>query len=142
MLDRFFELFVIVLVIFFITLLLMEKVSYIYNINEKYQIIYNQFMHGRVLIKEITEQYTDNICNLTSNNFNPNIMDNLAGFPYEIIYENLSNTSQKYIFSNDNITNMQNNYIEFNRVCYYNGSLYLVSVLVQWDLLVYQYLLN
>jgi len=131
MLDRFFELFVIVLVIFFITLLLMEKVSYIYNINEKYQIIYNQFMDGRVLIKEITEQYTDNICNLTSNNFNPNIMDNLAGFPYEIIYENLSNTSQKYIFSNDNITNMQNNYIEFNRVCYYNGSLYLVSVLVQ-----------
>jgi len=58
MLDRFFELFVIVLVIFFITLLLMEKVSYIYNINEKYQIIYNQFMNGRVLIKEITEQYT------------------------------------------------------------------------------------
>jgi hypothetical protein len=131
MLDRFFELFVIVLVIFFITLLLMEKVSYIYNINEKYQIIYNQFMDGRVLVKEITEQYTDNICNLTSNNFNPNIMDNLANFPYEIIYENLSNTSQKYIFSNDNITNMQNNYIEFNRVCYYNGSLFLVSVLVQ-----------
>ncbi|AMD30054.1 hypothetical protein Nps_03360 [Candidatus Nanopusillus acidilobi] len=131
MLDRFFELFVIVLVIFFITLLLMEKVSYIYNINEKYQIIYNQFMDGRVLIKEITEQYTDNICNLTSNNFNPSIMDNLASFPYEIIYENLSNTSQEYIFSNDNITNMQNNYIEFNRVCYYNGSLYLVSVLVQ-----------
>jgi hypothetical protein len=131
MLDRFFELFVIVLVIFFITLLLMEKVSYIYNINEKYQIIYNQFMDGRVLIKEITEQYTDNICNLTSNNFNQSIMDNLAGFPYEIIYENLSNTSQKYIFSNDNITNMQNNYIEFNRVCYYNGSLFLVSVLVQ-----------
>jgi ABC-type dipeptide/oligopeptide/nickel transport system permease component len=131
MLDRFFELFVIVLVIFFITLLLMEKVSYIYNINEKYQIIYNQFMDGRVLIKEITEQYTNNICNLTSNNFDPSIMDNLADFPYEIIYENLSNTSQKYIFSNDNITNMQNNYIEFNRVCYYNGSLFLVSVLVQ-----------
>jgi hypothetical protein len=109
----------------------MEKVSYIYNINEKYQIIYNQFMDGRVLIKEITEQYTDNICNLTSNNFNPNIMDNLASFPYEIIYENLSNTSQKYIFSNDNITNMQNNYIEFNRVCYYDGSLFLVRVLVQ-----------
>ncbi|MFP3132397.1 MAG: hypothetical protein RXQ77_03605 [Candidatus Nanopusillus sp.] len=83
MLDRFFELFVIVLVIFFITLLLMEKVSYIYNINEKYQIIYNQFMNGRVLIKEITEQYTIDICNLTSNNFDPNIMDNLAGFPYE-----------------------------------------------------------
>jgi len=131
MLDRFFELFVIVLVIFFITLLLMEKVSYIYNINEKYQIIYNQFMNGRVLIKEITEQYTSNICNLISNNFNPNIMDNLASFPYEIIYENLSNISQEYIFSNDNITNMQNNYIEFNRVCYYNGSLFLVSVLVQ-----------
>lgn len=130
MLDRFFELFVIVLVIFFITLLLMEKVSYIYNINEKYQIIYNQFMHGTILIKEITEQYTNNICNLTSNNFNPNIMDNLASFPYEIIYKNLSNISQEYIFSNDNITNMQN-YIEFNRVCYYNGSLYLVSVLVQ-----------
>jgi len=130
MLDRFFELFVIVLVIFFITLLLMEKVSYIYNINEKYQIIYNQFMNGRVLIKEITEQYTNNICNLTSNNFNPNIMDNLASFPYEIIYKNLSNISQEYIFSNDNITNMQN-YIEFNRVCYYNGSLFLVSVLVQ-----------
>ncbi|MCC5447068.1 hypothetical protein [Candidatus Nanobsidianus stetteri] len=131
MLDRFFELFVIVLVIFFITLLLMEKVSYIYNINEKYQIIYNQFMDGRVLIKEITEQYTNNICNLTSNNFDPSIMDNLASFPYEIIYENLSNTSQEYIFSNDNITNMQNNYIEFNRVCYYDGSLFLVSVLVQ-----------
>jgi len=131
MLDRFFELFVIVLVIFFITLLLMEKVSYIYNINEKYQIIYNQFMNGRVLIKEITEQYTSDICNLTSNNFDPNIMDNLAGFPYEIIYENLSNNSQEYIFSNDNITNMQNNYIEFNRVCYYDGSLFLVSVLVQ-----------
>jgi len=130
MLDRFFELFVIVLVIFFITLLLMEKVSYIYNINEKYQIIYNQFMNGRVLIKEITEQYTSDICNLTSNNFDPNIMDNLAGFPYEIIYENLSNASQEYIFSNDNITNMQN-YIEFNRVCYYDGSLFLVSVLVQ-----------
>jgi len=130
MLDRFFELFVIVLVIFFITLLLMEKVSYIYNINEKYQIIYNQFMNGRVLIKEITEQYTGDICNLTSNNFDPNIMDNLAGFPYEIIYKNLSNTSQEYIFSNDNITNMQN-YIEFNRVCYYDGSLFLVSVLVQ-----------
>ncbi|MFP3317102.1 MAG: hypothetical protein RXN79_01700 [Candidatus Nanopusillus sp.] len=130
MLDRFFELFVIVLVIFFITLLLMEKVSYIYNINEKYQIIYNQFMNGRVLIKEITEQYTSDICNLTSNNFDPNIMDNLAGFPYEIIYKNLSNTSQEYIFSNDNITNMQN-YIEFNRVCYYDGSLFLVSVLVQ-----------
>jgi len=130
MLDRFFELFVIVLVIFFITLLLMEKVSYIYNINEKYQIIYNQFMNGRVLIKEITEQYTNNICNLTSNNFDQNIMDNLANFPYEIIYKNLSNTSQEYIFSNDNITNMQN-YIEFNRVCYYNGSLFLVSVLVQ-----------
>ena len=131
MLDRFFELFVIVLVIFFITLLLMEKVSYVYNINEKYQIIYNQFMNGRVLIKEITEQYTSDICNLTSNNFDPNIMDNLAGFPYEIIYENLSNNSQEYIFSNDNITNMQNNYIEFNRVCYYDGSLFLVSVLVQ-----------
>jgi len=131
MLDRFFELFVIVLVIFFITLLLMEKVSYIYNINEKYQIIYNQFMDGRVLIKEITEQYTNNICNLTSSNFDPSIMDNLASFPYEIIYENLSNTSQEYIFSNDNITNMQNNYIEFNRVCYYDGSLFLVSVLVQ-----------
>jgi len=130
MLDRFFELFVIVLVIFFITLLLMEKVSYIYNINEKYQIIYNQFMNGRVLIKEITEQYTNDICNLTSNNFDPNIMDNLAGFPYEIIYKNLSNISQEYIFSNDNITNMQN-YIEFNRVCYYDGSLFLVSVLVQ-----------
>jgi len=131
MLDRFFELFVIVLVIFFITLLLMEKVSYIYNINEKYQIIYNQFMDGRVLIKEITEQYTNNICNLTSNNFDSSIMDNLASFPYEIIYENLSNTSQEYVFSNDNITNMQNNYIEFNRVCYYDGSLFLVSVLVQ-----------
>ena len=130
MLDRFFELFVIVLVIFFITLLLMEKVSYIYNINEKYQIIYNQFMHGRVLIKEITEQYTNNICNLTSDNFNPSIMDNLASFPYEIIYKNLSNISQEYIFSNDNITNMQS-YIEFNRVCYYDGSLFLVSVLVQ-----------
>ena len=130
MLDRFFELFVIVLVIFFITLLLMEKVSYIYNINEKYQIVYNQFMNGRVLIKEITEQYTSGICNLTSNNFDPNIMDNLAGFPYEIIYENLGNTGQEYIFSNDNITNMQN-YIEFNRVCYYDGSLFLVSVLVQ-----------
>jgi hypothetical protein len=131
MLDRFFELFVIVVVIFFITLLLMEKVSYIYNINEKYQIIYNQFMDGRVLIKEVTEQYANNICNLTSNNFNPSIMDNLANFPYEIIYENLSNISQKYIFSNDNITNMQNNYIEFNRVCYYDGSLFLVRVLVQ-----------
>ena len=131
MLDRFFELFVIVLVIFFITLLLMEKVSYIYNINEKYQIIYNQFMDGRVLIKEITEQYISGICNLTSNNFDPNIMDNLAGFPYEIIYENLSNISQEYIFSNDNITNIQNNYIEFNRVCYYDGSLFLVRVLVQ-----------
>lgn len=131
MLDRFFELFVIVLVIFFITLLLMEKVSYIYNINEKYQIIYNQFMDGRVLIKEITEQYTNNICNLTSNNFDPSIMDNLASFPYEIIYENLNNINQEYIFSNDNITNMQNNYIEFNRVCYYDGSLFLVSVLVQ-----------
>jgi len=130
MLDRFFELFVIVLVIFFITLLLMEKVSYIYNINEKYQIVYNQFMNGRVLIKEITEQYTSVICNLTSNNFDPNIMDNLAGFPYEIIYKNLGNTGQEYIFSNDNITNMQN-YIEFNRVCYYDGSLFLVSVLVQ-----------
>ena len=130
MLDRFFELFVIVLVIFFITLLLMEKVSYIYNINEKYQIIYDQFMHGRILIKEITEQYTSNICNLTSNNFNQSIMDNLASFPYEIIYKNLSNISQEYIFSNDNITNMQN-YIEFNRVCYYDGSLFLVSVLVQ-----------
>ena len=131
MLDRFFELFVIVLVIFFITLLLMEKVSYIYNINEKYQIIYNQFMDGRILIKEITEQYTNNICNLTSNNFNPTIMNNLASFPYEIIYENLSNISQEYIFSNDNITYMQNNYIEFNRVCYYDGSLFLVRVLVQ-----------
>jgi len=131
MLDRFFELFVIIVVIFFITLLLMEKVSYIYNINEKYQIIYNQFMDGRVLIKEITEQYTNNICNLTSNNFDPSIMDNLASFPYEIIYENLSNINQEYIFSNDNITNMQNNYIEFNRVCYYDGSLFLVSVLVQ-----------
>jgi uncharacterized membrane protein YqiK len=130
MLDRFFELFVIVLVIFFITLLLMDKVSYIYNINEKYLIIYNQFMHGRILIKEITEQYTDNICNLTSNNFDSNIMNNLASFPYEIIYKNLSNISQEYIFSNDNITNMQN-YIEFNRVCYYDGSLFLVSVLVQ-----------
>jgi uncharacterized membrane protein YqiK len=130
MLDRFFELFVIVVVIFFITLLLMEKVSYIYNINEKYQIIYSQFMHGRILIKEITEQYTNNICNLTSNNFNQNIMDNLANFPYEIIYKNLSNISQEYVFSNDNITNMQN-YIEFNRVCYYDGSLFLVSVLVQ-----------
>jgi len=130
MLDRFFELFVIVLVIFFITLLLMDKVSYIYNINEKYQIVYNQFMNGRVLIKEITEQYTSVICNLTSNNFDPNIMDNLAGFPYEIIYKNLGNTGQEYIFSNDNITNMQN-YIEFNRVCYYDGSLFLVSVLVQ-----------
>jgi len=130
MLDRFFELFVIVLVIFFITLLLMEKVSYIYNINEKYQIIYNQFMHGRILIKEITEQYTNNICNLTLNNFNQNIMNNLASFPYEIIYKNLSNIGQEYIFSNDNITNMQN-YIEFNRVCYYDGSLFLVSVLVQ-----------
>jgi hypothetical protein len=131
MLDRFFELFVIIVVIFFITLLLIEKVSYIYNINEKYQIIYNQFMDGRVLIKEITEQYTNNICNLTSNNFDPSIMDNLASFPYEIIYENLSNINQEYIFSNDNITNMQNNYIEFNRVCYYDGSLFLVSVLVQ-----------
>jgi len=131
MLDRFFELFVIIVVIFFITLLLMEKVSYIYNINEKYQIIYNQFMDGRVLIKEITEQYTNNICNLTSNNFDPSIMDNLASFPYEIIYENLSNINQEYIFSNDNITNMQNNYIEFNRVCYYDGSLFLVRVLVQ-----------
>lgn len=131
MLDRFFELFVIIVVIFFITLLLMEKVSYIYNINEKYQIIYNQFMDGRVLIKEITEQYTNNICNLTSNNFDPSIIDNLASFPYEIIYENLSNINQEYIFSNDNITNMQNNYIEFNRVCYYDGSLFLVSVLVQ-----------
>jgi hypothetical protein len=131
MLDRFFELFVIIVVIFFITLLLIEKVSYIYNINEKYQIIYNQFMDGRVLIKEITEQYTNNICNLTSNNFDPTIMDNLASFPYEIIYENLSNINQEYIFSNDNITNMQNNYIEFNRVCYYDGSLFLVRVLVQ-----------
>ncbi|MDT7890821.1 MAG: hypothetical protein RQ869_02010 [Candidatus Nanopusillus sp.] len=131
MLDRFFELFVIVLVIFFVTLLLMEKVSYIYNVNEKYQIIYNQFMHGRVLIKEITEKYTDNICNLTSNNFDPNIMNNLAGFPYVIIYRNLSNTSQEYIFGNGDIINIQNNYITFTRVCYYNGSLFLVSVLVQ-----------
>ncbi len=131
MLDRFFELFVIVLVVFFVTLLLMEKVSYIYNINEKYQIIYNQFMHGRVLIKEITEKYTDNICNLTSNNFDPNIMNNLASFPYVIIYRNLSNTSQEYIFGNGDIINIQNNYIAFNRVCYYNGSLYLVRVLVQ-----------
>ena len=131
MLDRFFELFVIVLVIFFVTLLLMEKVSYIYNINEKYQIVYNQFMHGRVLIKEITEKYTDNICNLTSNNFDPNIMNNLAGFPYVIIYRNLSNTSQEYIFGNGDIINIQNNYIAFTRVCYYNGSLFLASVLVQ-----------
>ena len=131
MLDRFFELFVIVLVIFFVTLLLMEKVSYIYNVNEKYQIIYNQFMHGRVLIKEITEKYTDNICILTSNNFDPNIMNNLAGFPYVIIYRNLSNTSQEYIFGNGDIINIQNNYIAFTRVCYYNGSLFLASVLVQ-----------
>ncbi|MFZ8801221.1 MAG: hypothetical protein ACO2ON_03560 [Candidatus Nanopusillus sp.] len=131
MLDRFFELFVIVLVIFFVTLLLMEKVSYIYNVNEKYQIIYNQFMHGRVLIKEITEKYTDNICNLTSKNFDPDIMNNLASFPYVIIYKDLSNTSQEYIFSNYNITDMQNNYIAFTRVCHYNGSLFLVSVLVQ-----------
>jgi len=131
MLDRFFELLVIVFVIFFVTLLLMEKVSYIYNVNEKYQIIYNQFMHGRVLIKEITEKYTDNICNLTSNNFDSNIMNNLASFPYVIIYKNLSNSNQEYIFSNYNITNMQNNYIAFTRVCYYNGSLFLVSVLVQ-----------
>jgi len=131
MLDRFFELFVIVLVIFFVTLLLMEKVSYIYNVNEKYQIIYNQFMHGRVLIKEITEQYTNNICNLTSNNFDSNIMNNLASFPYVIIYRNLSSSNQEYVFSNDNITNMQNDYMVFTRVCYYNGSLFLVSVFVQ-----------
>jgi hypothetical protein len=131
MLDRFFELFVIVLVVFFVTLLLMEKVSYIYNINEKYQIVYNQFMNGRVLIKEITERYTDNICNLTSKNFDPNIMNNLASFPYVIIYRNLSNTSQEYIFGNGDIINIQNNYIVFTRVCYYNGSLFLVRVLVQ-----------
>jgi len=131
MLDKFFELFVIVLVVFFVNLLLMEKVSYIYNINEKYQTIYNQFMHGRVLIKEITEKCTDNICNLTSNNFDPNIMNNLANFPYVIIYKNLSNTSQEYVFGNGDIINIQNNYIEFTRVCYYNGSLFLISVLVQ-----------
>ncbi|BFI73323.1 hypothetical protein YN1_3100 [Nanoarchaeota archaeon] len=126
MLDRFFELLVIVVVIFFITLLLMEKVASIYVINTKYENFFNEFMDGRIIMKEITEQYANPICNLTSNDFNSNILDNLnISRPYEIIYENLNN-GEILTFGE----NVSNNYIEFRRVCYYQGNLYLVEVLI------------
>ena len=126
MLDRFFELLVIVVVIFFITLLLMEKVASTYAINMKYEDFFNEFMDGRIIIKKITEQYAFPICNLTSNDFNSSILDNLnISRPYEIIYENLS-SGEVSTFGE----NVSNNYIEFRRVCYYQGNLYLVEVLI------------
>jgi DNA-directed RNA polymerase subunit N (RpoN/RPB10) len=104
----------------------MEEVSNIYNVNFKYSDFFNKFIDGRIIIKKITEEYSNPICNLTSEDFNSSILDNLGiNRLYEIIYENLSNGT---VFSfGQNITN---NYIEFRRVCYYDGSLYLVEVLI------------
>ncbi|BBL45898.1 hypothetical protein MJ1_0759 [Nanobdella aerobiophila] len=125
MLDRFFELLIVSLTIFLASLLILDKLTFIYRINFNYQNSYIQFMTGRNIMEYLTNYITDNTCNLTLNNFNSLYIDNLSSQPYEIIYENLSN-GQKFFYG-ENVTN---NYIEFRRVCFYDHSLYLVEVLV------------
>jgi len=113
------------------TFIFIQKLTYIYGINEKYKTETEKFYYGRILIDFITTKppYSNNICNLTEDIFNLNIsyiedkLNITINRPYSIILKNLDNESEQHFGLKD-----INDYIEFRRVCYNNGSLYLVVV--------------
>ncbi|MGC9079215.1 MAG: hypothetical protein ACP5G1_00570 [Nanopusillaceae archaeon] len=128
--DRFFEALIIIVVSFIVTILLLEKIAYSYSINYQYADSFERFIEGRMIIRILTEKISNNICNLTINNFNYDIINQtIASYginrPYSILYKNLE-TGEEISLG----LNITGEFISFSRVCNYNGQLYLVRVMI------------
>lgn len=133
MLEKVINISVIILVIIFIYLVFINKFISIFQDIKSINELSIRFYSGRILMKILTEEYSNGICNLTDEFFNliknesylKEVTDSYKIEPvYTIIVENLE-TGDRTIVDFGNFNNFQ-----FNRVCYYNGSLYLIKVIV------------
>lgn len=133
MIERVFEGLIIILFIIFLFFLFLNKFIYTYKIYYKEINIGYEFIKGRVIMKILTENISYPICNLSVYFFNLienssltyQFFGNYSIYPpYYIFIENLYNTSENYTVDEG----YENNF-EFNRVCYFNGSLYLIRII-------------
>lgn len=136
MLIKTLELIIIIIMISFIFLQVLQISDMIYNsyiIN--YQFL-ERFLRGRFLIKFLTESdiFSNGICNLNQNftyfldgkiNLYDLIKEKELIFPSKIEIIDL-NSGEKIL----EFGNYTGNYVSFSRVCYHNGKLIKIQVLV------------
>jgi len=136
MLIKSLELLIVLMLIIFIFILLLDRVTNLYTNYKEELSILKRFYEGRVLIKELTEKqpFSNNTCNLTEEFFtilsNEGLFYNYTkslGITDDIkieVYDLLNNTELLNIGTN------LSNFIEMRRVCGFNNGLYLIILKV------------
>lgn len=135
MLDKLYEGIIDIAIMSFLLILFIYKIGIISHTNFEILYLTDKFYAGRIILKYFTESrnFSYGICNLSSNIF---LMNNQTFFNYlnnisitdpsELLLENLSNGNTT-IYG----YNIESDDFQFQRVCYYDGSLFLVQVKVQ-----------
>ena len=126
------EMVVMIVVVVFVLFLFINRVNSMILLNEKVYIDLERFYAGRYIIKLITENppYAYGICNITNDFFNifneseyiKFLENNNISQPIEITVRNIYNGETF------RIGGYGKEYYEFRRVCYHNGSLWLISI--------------
>jgi len=136
MLIKSLELLIVLMLIIFIFILLLDRVTNLYTNYKEELSILKRFYEGRVLIKELTEKspFSNNTCNLTEEFFailsNESLFYNYTkslGITGDVkieVYDLLNNTELLNIGVN------LSNFIEMRRICSFNNSLYLIILKV------------
>ncbi len=136
MLVRALELILSLLIMIFIFMLSTDAVSSFYKIYKGNLYMVRKFYEERVLMKVFSEGYnfTNNTCNLTTNFFN--LLSNSTNFYNYIKRIGIKDNVSIELINRLNNTVLvkiglkKDNFLEADRVCYYNGSLYLIKIRV------------
>ncbi|RDD52607.1 hypothetical protein BA065_00610 [Nanoarchaeota archaeon NZ13-N] len=128
-----------ILVLTICTLIFILSISFVgnsYNSFREELYLLRKFYEGRVLIKSLTESQTfsNKTCNITDNLIYY-LSDPSSFYEYMKSLGIRDNVSLEVIDISDGkllfkIGEKRDNFLEFRRVCYYNGSLYLFSIKV------------
>jgi len=128
------EFLLIITVTIFLLFLFINKTNSLILLNKEIYKDIERFYIGRYIIKLLTEAhpYASGICNLTTDFFNifneseflEFLNRNNILFPMEIAAKNIYD-GHEYKIGGYGIE-----YYEFRRICYYNGSLWLITVRV------------
>jgi len=128
-----------ILVLTICTLIFILSISFVgnsYNSFREELYLLRKFYEGRVLIKSLTESqnFSNKTCNITDNLIYY-LSDPSSFYEYTKSLGIRDNVSLEVVDISDGrllfkIGDKTDNFFEFRRVCYYNGSLYLFSIKV------------